>query len=186
MNDDLAARTLAGLRHTAPYCDLRLTDQPVSDLQQVLNTVLVAMRLPLYHRRLGRPAPPDRAYDAAEQQGLAILAAFASAAGVRQAILRADGSIVRSVSFQPRPEGLNWTAEYAIAPIEKQLAHPISAADVLHLAVKVMDAALRCQWFHAPAGTGTFIFERSFEDAPSARFIFKDVRGQAVSTAHLR
>src|ERR1700722_5903183 len=109
------------------------------------------MRLPLYWRRLGRAIPNPAAYEIAVQSGLAILSTFANTVGTRQAVLSSYAGTIISISFHPRPYGVNWTAEHALSQGEVTTMFPhdhgmhVEVSDMLHLAAKVAHATCRCQ-----------------------------------------
>jgi len=81
-----------------------------------LNGTLLQLRMPLFHKYLGKPIPKDAAYDVAIRSGLTILQAFAATAATRQIIVRFTGGRTQAVSFQPRPSNANWTADHLLQP----------------------------------------------------------------------
>lgn len=143
IDPDTAAFLLHRLRTTRPFADMPVTNRPEQDLWRAFDGCLLQLRLPLYHSRLGKPAPKPKQRVDAIQAALALLAAFARTYDTHQAIITARDRWVRAISFQPRPEGLNWTAEYALHPVPNgDDRHPgeaarVSVEDLLHLAAKV-------------------------------------------------
>lgn len=142
IDPDTAAYMLHRLKATRPFADMLVTNRPEKDLWRAFDGCLLQLRLPLYHHRLGKTAPKPKLRDDALQACLALLAAFARAYGTAQAVVTARAQWVRAISFQPRPEGMNWTARYALDPLP---GHPVrdpgeasrvTIADMLHLAAK--------------------------------------------------
>ena len=165
MNDDIAKRMVDRLCLTKPFARLPVTNRPMEDLWQALDQTLHALRLPLYFRRLGKAQPKEAAYEIAVQSGLAIIEAFAATVGTRQAVLSSFNGRFTSVSFQPMPYGVNWTAQHALTPGETEMIFHkssgmhIEVADMLHLAPKVALAIVRCQAGQMVDAVTTFMFD---------------------------
>ena len=150
-----------------------------------LNGTLLQLRMPLFHKYLGKPTPKDAAYDVVIRSGLTVLQAFAATAGTRQIIVRFTDGRTQAVSFQPRPSNANWTADHLLQPgsLLDPDQDPLTAgggmpqvrtSDMLFLAHKVA-------WVHAtralkvdavPDGTATFQFEQTNE-GPTVRLAFR-------------
>jgi hypothetical protein len=159
-----------GVRQTPAFQNLPAINsrQAVWD---ALNGTLLQLRIPLFHKYLGKPTPKDAAYDVAIRSGLTVLQAFAATAATRQIIVRFTGDRAAAISFQPRPFHANWTAEHLLQPgsLLDSDQDPLTAgggmpqvrtSDMLFLAHKVA-------WAHAfrtlkvdtvPDGTATFQF----------------------------
>jgi hypothetical protein len=134
----------------------------MNTLWDALNQTLLALRLPLHHVYLGKSAPKPKDREAAIQCGLAFLGEFAALADTRQAIVSAAKGHPRSISFQPRPDGFNWTAEHAISgPDDSMLTRgaAVGNEDVLFLAAKVACAVGGYQAGQMPDLTATFSFD---------------------------
>ena len=167
MNDDIAKRLVERLRLMPPFARLPVTNRPMEDLWQALDQTLHAMRLPLYFRRLGKSQPKEAAYEIAIQSSLAILEAFAAIVGTRQAVLSSKNGRFTTISFQPRPYGVNWTAEHALTlgNVDEMFhkvhnAMHIEVSDMLHLAAKVTLAIARCQAGWMVDAVTTFTFDQ--------------------------
>lgn len=179
-----------GIRCTAPYLDQPQTTRPADTIWEAHNRANLALRQPLYHRRLGKNRPKPKAYDAAIQQGLAVLAAFASAAGTRQIIVRLSGNEREAISMQPRPFGVNWVRRHGITPASLHdnhldplptphpgfgsagMAAELSTRGVLHLAGKTALALQLSLPDEDPDGTATFVFDNRFM-LPQAYVVFR-------------
>jgi hypothetical protein len=131
-----------------PFASLPAMSRPLDELAFAHEYTLLALRLPLHHRRLRKARPKPKLYDAAIQPGLAILGAFAQQMGTRQAIVRLENGKPSAISFQPRPFEANWTREHALSP--EALHDPttdrlllsdtlprVSTGDMVHLAAKI-------------------------------------------------
>jgi hypothetical protein len=184
MSDTLEGIARA-LRETHPFHNLPATSQHHQTLWTAYNRTLLALRLPLYHNRLGKPRPKQTAYDEAIQMGLALLAAFAHHAGTHQAIVRIDGN-GEAISFQPRPWAANWTAQHALSPEALQDAErdpltqhgqrpQVSTADIVHLPRLVALAFIKAKHTssHRASGTATFEFYTNNWDQPSTRLCWR-------------
>ena len=114
----------------------------------------------------GALRPRPAAYETAIQSSLAILEAFAATVGTKQAVLSSQGGRFTSISFQPRPYGVNWTAEHALTLGETEMIFHkargmhIEVADMLHLAAKVTLAITRCQAGRMVDAVTTFTFDQ--------------------------
>lgn len=147
IDPDQAARIIILLRGTKPYADDTALTVSSHPLWLAWDTALLALRLPLYHQRLGKRAPKPAAQAVAIQRGLALLAAFAACSGTHQIIVSSQGGWIRSISFQPRPFNMSWTAEHAITPtslVTRTAAFQVSVEDILHLAAYVTYAISGC------------------------------------------
>jgi hypothetical protein len=79
-------------------------------------------------------------------------------------VLSSEGGRFTSISFQPRPYAVNWTAAHALAvgDVDKMFhkvhAMHVEVSDMLHLAAKVALAITRCQagWMVDAVTTFTF------------------------------
>jgi hypothetical protein len=165
LNPDQAERLCALLRITRPFAHLPVTNRPMTTLWAAMDDALMALRMPLYHKRLGK-APPKSADSAkAIQAGLALLGAFASGFGTRQAIVSSRNGWIDRISFQPRPEGINWTAAYAISPqapvrrASTAIPYAVSIEDFLHLSAKVIYAVAGYNAGAIPDVTATYAFD---------------------------
>ena len=181
MNDDIAQRMVMKLCLTLPFARLPVTNRPMEDLYNALDQALHALRLPLYWRRLGRAMPKPAAYETAVRTGLAILAAFANAVGTKQAVLSSYGGLMTSISFQPRPYGVNWTVDHALAQgdIHTEFTNRhgiyVEVSDMLHLASKVAHATCRCQAGQMVDAVTKFTFDP--HDGP-ASVLVREVSGR--------
>jgi hypothetical protein len=116
--------------------------------------------------------PKPAAYEIAVQSGLAILSAFANTVGTRQAVLSSYGGTIVSISFQPRPQGVNWAAEHALSrgDVTSMFPHDdgmhVEVSDMLHLAAKVAHATCRCQSGQMVDAVTTFTFDP--QDGPAS------------------
>jgi hypothetical protein len=190
MSDDpIAAAMLDTLRQTVAFQDLAAaTGRPHEVLWNAYTQTLLGMRLPLYYRRLRKPEPKPKVYEAAIQSGLAIVTAFALATGVKQAIVRLAAGRIDALSFQPRPFAANWTATHALAPpaLHNRATDPLVAgtprpsletADLLSLCGKVA-LLLNYRAFgldidNGAVTDGTTTF--GFAPAPAALVVFRAV-----------
>jgi hypothetical protein len=168
IDDEIAARMVALLQNTAPFWSkVTVTNRPMETLWWTLNDTDMQLRMPLYHRRLGKrePKPADR--QTAIQSSLAILGAFAAVIGTRQAVLSSEGGHITSISFQPRPFGVNWTAEHAISCLDFDPLYPalramhVEVPDILHLARKVVHVIAGCQAGQMVDAVTTFAFQHT-------------------------
>jgi hypothetical protein len=183
---DILEGIVEDLRATAPFHGLPVTNRPHSALWAAYNRTLLALRMPLYHQRLGKPRPKSKAYDDAIQMGLAILASFAHQSGTHRAIVRINHGAGEAISFQPRPWAANWTALHALQPdalldpnqdpmTEHGLRPQVSTADVLHLSRLVALAFIKAG-DEPPLevrGTATFEFLVNDWSQPTARIIYR-------------
>ena len=166
MNDDIAKRMVERLCLTPPFARLPVTNRPMENLWLAVDQALMALRLPLYFRRLGKSQPKPAAYEIAIQTSLAILEAFAATVGTRQAVLSSEGGRFTSISFQPRPYGVNWTAEHALTvgdvdeTFHRVHAMHVEVSDMLHLAAKVTLAITRCKAGWMVDAITTFTFDQ--------------------------
>lgn len=196
-----------GLWLTTPFQHLPATTRLQDLVWIAANSTNSALRLPLYNEYLRKPRPKTKVFDEAIQSGLAVLAAFAHAAGTRQAVVRLGEGQLQAISFQPRPHGANWTAAHAIAPLElwDNRTDPLPTPDsaqapagmmvemstrgILHLAGKTAKAIARLHGEHdnTPKGfvsdaTVTFEFPAGFM-RPRARAILRPLA--ANKAAHV-
>ena len=161
MDDILIARMAEQLLANKRFSDLPAMTRPMNTVWTALNNTLLALRLPIYHVYLGKPAPKRAVREAAIQSALAMLATFANCVGTKQAIVTSHGGHAHAISFQPRPFGINWTARHAIASADDaQLSHgpKVGIDDMLFLAVKVTCAIACYQAGHMAPSTATFMF----------------------------
>lgn len=160
MDDTLADRIVSVLQNTRPFQSMSVTSRPLNDLWNALNSTLLELRGSIYHIRLGKKAPKLAARQATIQKCLALLSAFATVFGTRQAIVSCERGLPRSISFQPQPEGLNWTAQHALS-CKHDIPQPIGLVethDFMFLAVKTVCAIAHYQMGHMRDGTATFQF----------------------------
>jgi hypothetical protein len=164
-----------------------VTNRPFFPLWTALNGCLLDLRMPLYNRRLGkRPAKPI-AVDLAIQRGLTVMAAFVEALGLSdgQAIMSSTDGWIKSISFQPRPFGLNWTAQHAIDPPEAVLAaqsrndYVVDVEDLLHLAAKLVYAICGYNAGVIPDLTATMGFSRA-DDRVGITVVAREMDSQTV------
>jgi hypothetical protein len=180
LNPDQVIRINNLLRVTKPFGDLPVMNRPMSVVWAALDQTLDLMRLPLYHQRLRKPQPAEKAYEAAIQKALALLGAFAVAFEVNQAIVRSSRRWIDSISFQPRPEGMNWTAKHAIAPADlvhhanSQHAYDVALEDFLFLAAKVTYVISRRPAGALPDTVATYAF-RLFGDVPAVEGVVREL-----------
>lgn len=163
LNPDQADRLCVSLRTTKPFASLPVMNQPTAAVWSALNDTLLALRRPLYHHYLHKPPPKPADRAQAIQAGLALIGAFAALFGTRQAIVSSHHCRIDRISFQPRPEGMNWTGEHAIAP--PALVHrasirqyDVSLEDFLHLSAKVVYAVTDRHAGAMPDATATYTF----------------------------
>jgi hypothetical protein len=185
---EVAERMLTDLRASPLFAlQTSVTNRPYPPLWSAMNGCLLDLRLPLYHKRLQKKPPKPAATNLAVQRSLTMLAAFAAACHMGQgyqAVVSSENGWVTSISFQPRPYGMNWTAKHAIDPPEAVLrAGPrsdleVSIEDVLHLAAKVVHAVAGYQAGALPDLTATYRFGRmrlmSLDEVPSVNLIVRE------------
>lgn len=188
MDDIMAGRILHELQTTG-YYPLAATNRPMETLWWTLNSVHLQMRNPLYWTRLKKAKPKDIQYQTALQNGLALLAAGAAAFGTRQAVLSSKDGLVRSISFQPRPFGVNWTAIHALDPGltveifgERPYGMFVEVSDILFLASKVMHLITQNQAGRIVDAVGTFLF---FREPIGADVVVREVSSGRIYTAAL-
>lgn len=161
---------------TVPSFDVLCADaarRRVPPIWYALDRTLCGLRHALYADRL-RKAPPRSAakrrteeveLQKAVRSAFHLLEAFARLHETQQVIITTHRGWPCSVSFQPRPWGMNWTAEHAITFADP--AHNIPAAepvcsvtyeDLAHLAVKAVHAATARQLGKAGDMTATISF----------------------------
>jgi hypothetical protein len=140
MDEALVERIVTQLSLTKPFAELPLMKRPMNTLWNALNRTLLALRMPLYHVYLGKPAPKPKDRTAAIQGGLAFLASFALCTDVGQAIISTRNGHLGSISFQPRPFEFNWTVEHLLSTADNIMHSSgtvVGVEDVLFLAAKV-------------------------------------------------
>jgi hypothetical protein len=173
----LGSRDRADAECAAPHQALRQypADTPNSQktLWHAVNEANLAFRQPLYHEYLGKPAPKQKLRDAAVQNGLAILSAFAGAVGTKQVIVTSANGYVRSISFQPRPFDFCWTARFGMAPLEQLTGHDVGIDAMLFMAAKTTCAAAHYQWEHMPDATATLMFDH-LGNLPTATLLVRE------------
>lgn len=179
MNDDLAERLLDQLRLTQPFFDLPATTRPMNRILDALNRTLLALRMPLYHVHLKKPAPKPKDRAAAVKCGMALLGSFAFCTNTRQAIITTWDGHPRSISFQPRPQGLNWNVPHCIyIPTDAEISakSAVETEDMLFLAPKIACAVGGYQAGQMPDLTATFSF--GFFEPGDARVIIREDEGR--------
>jgi len=155
---------LDALQHTPPFKDLPLTKRPEDDLWMAMNETLLALRMAIYHIRLGKRAPKPKDRENAIQMALALLAAFGYVMKTRQAVVSSERGIARSISFQPRPASFNWTHQHALTCqmsdfTPASLKHyGVRIDDFMFLTVKTICAVAYYQMGYMRDGTSTFNF----------------------------
>lgn len=182
---------LEGLRMTAPFTDLSAKSRPKTMVWDAYDSTLLALRHPVHHAYLRKPALKPAAHDASIQAGLAVLAAFARGLNTRQALVRIEGDRCQTISFQPRPFGCNWTAAHAISPESLQgdwkdpllegiestpFGNVVSTRKVVHLAGKVALAIAHRTGNWDASGQLTFEFEPNWR-VPTARARWRSTNG---------
>lgn len=179
MDDIMAARILHLVRTQGFTTSAAISDRPMETLWWMLNRIHLDMRQPLYWTRLKKAKPKDAQYQTALQQGLILLAAGAAAFGTRQAVLSSKDGLVRSISFQPRPFGVNWTALYALDEGltveifgERPKGMHVEISDILFLSSKVMHLITQNQAGRIIDAVGTFLF---FNDPIGADVVVREV-----------
>jgi hypothetical protein len=160
---DIIERMLTTLQSSDCFPDAPAMTRSMQTVWNILDDCLHALRLPLYHQRLGKKPAKAADHQAAIQRSLALLGAFAAAIGTKQAIVSTENGTVRSISFQPRPYAMNWTAAYAIDPVELTRSTPrepysVEIEDMLHLAAKIAHAVSGHNIGQMPDGVTTFGF----------------------------
>jgi hypothetical protein len=186
LNPEQVVRINDFLRLTHPFTDLPVMNRPMNVTWQALNDTLMAMRLPLYHKALRKPMPAEKAYETATQLGLALLGAFAAAVGTKQAIVSSRGRWIDRISFQPRPDGMNWTAEHAIDPqnlVQRRPPDPnqnVQIEDFLFMAAKTTYVIGRHQAGTIPDTTATFAFGESTQGYPWVEAVVRELRTNAA------
>jgi hypothetical protein len=167
LNLDHAERLCSILRTTRPFANLPVMNQPMATLWSAMDDTLKALRMPLYHKRLRKPPPKPADHLTAIQAGLALVGAFAGTFGTHQAIVSSRHCWIDRISFQPRPESMNWTAQHAISPQElvhrSTMPYEVSLEDFLHLAAKVVYAVARRNAGAMPDATATYTFSQTWE-----------------------
>jgi hypothetical protein len=192
LTDDQATRINGLLRATRPFAKLPATNQrPMNTTWQALNDTLMSMRLPLYHRSLRKPVPTEKVYEAAVQNGLALLGAFAATLGTKQAIVSSRGRWIDRISFQPRPDGMNWNAAHAISPeylVQKRASDPnqaVSLEDFLFMAAKTTYVVARRSAGAIPDITATFAFDVASDGAPTVDGVVREHGAQTHNASLL-
>jgi hypothetical protein len=188
MDDIMAGRILHELQSTG-YYPLAATNRPMETLWWALNSVLLQMRNPLYWTKLKKAKPKDIQYQTALQNGLALLAAGAAALGTRQAVVSSKDGLVRRISFQPRPYGVNWTALYALDPGltveifgERPKGMHVEVSDILFLASKTTHLVTRNQAGRIIDCVATYLF---FRDPIGVDVVVREVDSGRIYTAAL-
>ena len=191
MPPPLVAAFVEGLRSTVPFRSLPATGRPTEELWSAHNSVLLQLRLPLYHQRLGKPRPKEKVYEEAIRSGLGALATFASLIGTCQATVRIERGSREAISFQPRPFGANWTLVHCIQPVALQvdwtdpmltyddidgrqtLTKAVSTRDIIHLAGKVaLATAHLTEHTTFPSGTATYTFHGP-DTCPRGQIVYR-------------
>jgi hypothetical protein len=184
---DIIARMLPVLHGSERFSDLPVTIRPMTTVWTALERCLLALRLPLYYRRLGKRPANQKSTDLAIQASFTLLAAFAFACGTKQVIVSSADGYTRSISFQPRPFGMNWTVRYAIYPAH--LVHRdeprriVTVEDMLYLAAKLVHAISGHVMGEMPDGTATLQF---FGDltVPGLTAAYAVVRPRSGAASH--
>jgi hypothetical protein len=166
--DETIERMLPYLQLVDDFQDLPVRNRPPMPLLwKILDTCLQELRLPLYSIRLGKKPPSPKDAARAIQRALALLTVFAHAVGTRQAIVSIVDGWPQRISFQPRPFGLNWTADHAVDPVaipsrwhEAPVFYEVSIEDMLHLAPKIAFAVSETNIGRPLNAVATFLFER--------------------------
>jgi hypothetical protein len=182
LNLDQAERICSVLRTTRPFVDLPVTNRPVTDLWSALDSCLMTLRMPLYHKRLRKPPPKPVVYANGVQAGLALVGAFAAGFGTHQAIVSSKDGWIDRISFQPRPESMNWTASHAISPQalvhRSPISYEVSIEDFLHLAAKVVYAVVAANAGAIPDVTATYAF-RHTDETILVDLVVRELDGQS-------
>ena len=182
---------LEALRLTPAFQAAPVKSRPERVLWEASDQALEQLRGPVYHKYLRKPALKPAAHENAIQSGLSVLAAFASAIGTKQVLVRLSGDHIRAISFQPRPFGCNWTAEHAISPASFHndpsdpllegtdmfgVASVISTRKVVGLAGRVALALAHRANDWDPQGQCTFEFWTQ-DGIPAARAVWRSRQG---------
>lgn len=188
--DDIVQHMLVEL-YVSDQVTVPATNHPMRDLWHVVNTCHFDLRMPLYHKRLGKKPAKPAAHQNAVRRALAVLTAFAGAARINQAIVSSSAGWIRSISLQPRPHGMNWTADHAIDPpqvIEKHHTdgnEAVTIEDILHLAGKVACAVTGQNAGEMPDATATIVFLH-VNAGLHARVTIREKETGAIHRAELR
>jgi hypothetical protein len=160
---DTVERMLPILRASEHFQSLPATNRHHKYLWNALDRCLLGLRLPLYNQRLGKKPATPKARDAVIQQALTLLGAFATAVGTHRAILSSYQGRMQTISFQPRPYEIQWSAEYAIDPVALTRTTPsepgmVTVEDMLFLAAKIVHAVSGHNMNAMPDATSTIEF----------------------------
>lgn len=157
---------LDALQKTLPFRDMPPMRRPVDDLWAVLEETLLALRMPIYHIKLGKRAPKLKDRERAIQMALAMLAAFGHTMKTRQAVISCERGVARSISFQPRPGTFNWTYEHSLSCQRnfELRTYGVRIDDFMFLTVKTICAVAHYQMGFMRDCTSTFHFGRTAND----------------------
>lgn len=188
--DDIVNHMLTEL-HCSDQITITLTNRPMRDLWQAVNECHFDLRMPLYHKRLGKKPMKPANHQNAIRRALTILTAFAAAARINQAVVSSSGGWIRSISFQPRPHNMNWTADYAIDPPQEIEKHhtdgfeAVTIEDILHLAGKLACAVTGYNAGEMPDATATIVF-LNVNAGLHARVVIREKETGVIHRAELR
>jgi len=165
---------------TDPFKGLPAMNRPADTILEASKQTNMALRLPLYYTRLGKPRPKPKIFEEAIQYGLGLLTAFASAADTNQIIVRLKDGERDAISMQPRLFGANWVRKHGISPANlwnnntdpmpapdpalpaEEQASELSTRGMLHMAGKVALAIQRMDPLTPADGTVTFVFNEEY------------------------
>lgn len=173
------------------HISIALTNRPMRDLWAVVNECHFDLRMPLFHKRLGKKPAKPAAHTNAVRRALAVLTSFGAAARINQVIVSSSGGWIRSISFQPRPHGINWSAEYAITPLQVIEKHhtggfeSVTVEDIIHLAGKLACAVTGYNAGEMPDATATIVFLH-IGSGLHARVVVREKETGLIHRAELR
>lgn len=165
---ETAVKILRALHRHAPEARVPVIAErdPGKMLWTILDETLLLLRLPLYHRRLRKPAPKRTVIEIACGQALWLLDGFAHVYRTQRAIVSTKDRWPAAISFQPAPHGaFGWTATHSLTPAAQTMESfpperfQVSIADFMHLAAKVVHAIGGHMPGRCPDLTSTIAFE---------------------------
>lgn len=192
MDDNTIIRVLAALGTTRPYIGLVTTPKARHQLWRLLNDLLLAQRPALYNERLGKKPLKDSEKVTVIQRTLALIGAFAAVIGTHQAVISTDEGWVRDISLQPRPRGMNWTAQHALSPQQLSQTVPrfdysVDWDDFLFLCAKAVHIVAGYNAGKMPNTTATIDFAREHDASIGVRVIVKEhpLAGTVTTRNHI-
>ncbi len=179
--DDVIEQMNRQLQDTAIF-PRTVSSRPRANVWRMLDTVLLALRLPLYHQRLGKKAPKPALIDQAIQASLMVLGAYAAASETRQAIVSIQDGALRAVSFQPRLHDISWNLPYLISPeaatrtTDGPRPH-VQIEDMLALSVKLVHAVNGANLGKMPDSVSTIRFKTRADGTMQVDGIIRETSG---------